>query len=120
MLNCPECGKKMGWMGDNDTMEDEVYETHMTCNDCHIDLFKMWGNGVKEVAELKLTDDKVNIATLPYFIPKPVKTFEVDYSKVETIDDIINVLIGMNIRYSACEEDIPYFFRRYLKECDKL
>jgi hypothetical protein len=46
MLNCPECNKEMLWMGDSETMEDEVYETHMTCNECHIDLFKMWGEGV--------------------------------------------------------------------------
>lgn len=49
MLNCPECGKEMGWVGDNDSMEEDVYETLMTCRDCHIDLIKYWGEGVDKL-----------------------------------------------------------------------
>lgn len=47
MLNCPECGREMVWVGDSD-MEEDVFSTLMTCRDCHIEVVKYWGDGVEE------------------------------------------------------------------------
>jgi hypothetical protein len=51
MLNCPECGKVMGWVGDNDTMDEDVYVTTMGCADCHIEVYKFWGDGLEKEGE---------------------------------------------------------------------
>jgi DNA-directed RNA polymerase subunit M/transcription elongation factor TFIIS len=48
MYKCPKCKKEMVWMSDNKVIEEEVYETHYTCNPCNIDLFEAWGEGVDE------------------------------------------------------------------------
>jgi hypothetical protein len=46
MLNCPECHKEMMWIGDSDTVDEDVYVTLMVCNDCSIDVSKYWGDGI--------------------------------------------------------------------------
>jgi hypothetical protein len=72
------------------------------------------------IGVMALMDNNDDIMLLPSvkFQQKTMRTYEVDYEKVQTLDDVINVLMGLNIRFVSAEEDIVPNMRKYLKESD--
>lgn len=64
--------------------------------------------------------DEPIVANLPFItmkVKEPVE-YEVDFDKVKTLDDVINILKGMNIRYYQHPEDVAEVLKPYLRESD--
>lgn len=112
MLDCPQCGNKMGWIGDNDTDKEGVYVTGMYCDDCKIEVNKAWGEGILLNGVLEVP----SLSTVRLY--ETQKTYTIDCEKLNALDDVISVLRGMDIRYTNIEGNIPDYLKKYLKECD--
>lgn len=39
-MNCPECGNVMNWLNDQNSDNDDYFESYYDCKQCDIDLIK--------------------------------------------------------------------------------
>lgn len=62
----------------------------------------------KNAVEQKMFDavntmraEKLNRKNIEYFPPEPPEVWQIDWTKVETLDDLFAILSEMNIRFSG-------------------
>lgn len=74
---------------------------------------------MSKTEDLRHWGETPETTTLPFLTMKEVKLYEVDFDKVNNLNDVINILKGMNIKYYSHEEDISEVLKPYLKESVK-
>jgi hypothetical protein len=81
----------------------------MTLEKKEVDYIADWYNG-----EVSYNKPMTAILSIPQF-----KQYEIDYDKVKTLDDVINILRVMNIKYHYKPDMTPEELRPFLKESDE-